>query len=387
MIIEHFTDNDLYKFSTMYAIQKMYPRAYVRYEFINRGRVAFPRGFDDILRKEVANMANLALTDKEKAFMRRKCYYFDPVFLDFLEGYRYDPDEVLIEQRGGKLKVEVEGYWYRTVLWEVPLLAMISELYYKTMGIQPQSFQERTLEKAFSLRQMEAVYSDFGTRRRFSFEVQDLVIEYLKLYSSEYFKGTSNVYLAMKHDTTPIGTMPHEWFMYHGAVNGYKAANATALEAWVDVYQGYLGTALSDTYTTDVFYDSFSVKQAKLFDGVRWDSGDPLEFADKTIDFYERNRINPQTKTIVFSDSLDISKVRAIKEHINGRIHDVYGIGTFFTNDVGVTPVSMVMKLNGVRNAHDMAFRPALKLTDIPEKSTGASKDVDLARRTLDLEV
>lgn len=386
MIIQHFTDNDLYKFSAMYAIQKLYPRAYVRYEFINRSNIVFPRGFDVKLRRKVAAMANLALTQKEKMFMRQKCYYFDPVFFDFLEEYRYDPDEVKIEQRGGKLKIEIQGYWYRTVLWEVPLLAIISELYYITKRIEPAPFQDRTLEKAFSLRQMQTDFSDFGTRRRFSFEVQDLVVEYLKLYSSEYFKGTSNVYLAMKHDTTPIGTMPHEWFMYHGAVNGYRAANSTALEAWVDVYQGDLGTALSDTYTTDVFYDSFTVKQAKLFDGVRCDSGNPLEFVDKTIAFYEKSRIDPKTKTVVFSDSLDLSKVQEIKEYVNGRIHDVYGIGTFFSNDVGTTPINMVIKLNGVRDDRTMEFRSVLKLTDTPEKSTGTSKEIELARRTLDLE-
>lgn len=387
MIIKHFTDNDLYKFSVMLAIQKLYPWAYVKYAFTNRGGTQFPEGFAERLKEEVTLMASLKLTKEEKKFIKKRCYFFDPVFVDFLEGFRYDPEEVTIKQQGGDLSVVIEGYWYRTVLWEVPLMALISELYFQMTGAKPEGVKERTKAKAIALTELEADYSEFGTRRRFSFDVQDEVVKALQANSGEFFKGTSNVYLAMKYDTTPIGTLPHEWFMYHGAFFGYRSANIKALEAWVDVYDGSLGIALTDTYTTDSFFNSFSLKHAKLFDGVRHDSGDPLTFADKTIEFYKRNRIDPVSKTIVFSDSLNIETVKAIKAHINGRIHDTYGIGTFFSNDVGVKALNMVIKLTDIK-AHkkDAEFLQAVKLSDVSGKHTGDLKEIQLSKMTLGLD-
>lgn len=383
MLINHFTDNDLYKFSTMFAIQKLYPSAFVRYQFFNRGQTAFPEGFAEALRKEVDAMSSLYLTQAEKQFVTKRCYFFDPVFIDFLEGYRYNPSEVTINQNGGELSVHVEGYWYRTVLWEVPLMAIISELYFKMMGIQPQDVTDRTRTKAEFLRDIKADYSDFGTRRRFSFNVQDKVVGILKQHSGEYFKGTSNVYLAMQHETLPIGTHPHEWFMYHGAKFGYRMANQKALDAWVDVYQGSLGLALTDTYTTESFFQSFSLKHAKLFDGVRWDSGDPIDFTENIIEFYKRNRIDPVSKSIVYSDSLNLEKVKQIKEFVSGRIHDVYGIGTFFTNDVGTKPLNMVIKLTHVKARPEDEYLAAIKLSDVKGKNTGNEKEIEICRLTL----
>lgn len=386
MIIKHFTDNDLYKFSVMHAIQRLYPWSYVRYEFINRGGDKFPEGFAEELRKEVDNMAKLKMTKQEKAYTTKRCYFFDPVFIDFLEGYRYNPEEVHISELNGQLKVIIEGYWYRTVLWEVPLMAIISELYFKMQGVEPQNVTEKAIGKANALKELQADYSDFGTRRRFSFEVHDKVVEALASNSGEYFKGTSNVYLAMKYNTIPMGTMPHEWFMYHGALLGYRVANEMGLEAWVKVYEGSLGITLTDTYTTDSFYKSFSLKQAKLFDGVRCDSGDPLEFTDKTISFYKENRIDPSSKTIVFSDSLNIEKVAKIKKYVDNRIHDTYGIGTFFTNDVGAKPLNMVIKLTEVKERVNLPYLHAVKLSDVPGKNTGNQDEINLSKLTLDIE-
>lgn len=386
MIIKHFTDNDLYKFSVMHAIQKLYPWSFVKYEFINRGETEFPEGFAQRLKEEVAAMASLKLTKEEKKFIEKRCYFFDPVFIDFLEGYRYDPEEVIISQNGGTLKVTVEGFWYRSVLWEVPLMAIISELYFSMMGAVPKEVEEKTLAKAMGLRDIKADYSEFGTRRRFSFDVQDKVVGILKANSGEYFKGTSNVYLAMKHSTTPIGTMPHEWFMYHGALFGYRAANIKALEAWVEVFQGSLGITLTDTYTTDSFFKSFSQKQAKLFDGVRCDSGDPLDFAEKTIHFYKENRIDPASKTVVFSDSLNVETVKEIKKYVNDRIHDTYGIGTFFTNDVGVKALNMVIKLTDVKVNPKEEYLQAVKLSDVMGKNTGDQREIEICKLTLGLE-
>lgn len=387
MIIKYFTDNDLYKFSVMYAIQRLYPWSYVKYEFINRGDTKFPIGFAERLREEIAQMENLKMTKEEKRFMEKKCYFFDPVFMDFLEGYRYDASEVTVTQSdSGELSVVMEGYWYRTVLWEVPLMAIISELYFQMTNTAPADVEKRAVVKAKKLADIEADYSEFGTRRRFSFDVQDRVIGCLKENSGEYFKGTSNIYLAMKHDTTPIGTMPHEWFMYHGALYGYRAANIKGLEAWVEVFGGSLGITLTDTYTTDSFFESFSLKQAKLFDGLRCDSGDPIEFIDKTLDFYTKNRIEPESKTVVFSDSLNLDLVKRIKQHVNNRLHDTYGIGTFFSNDVGAKPINMVIKLTQVKSSPKGEYHQAVKLSDVLGKNTGNLKEIEICKMTLGLD-
>ncbi len=385
MILKHFTDNDLYKFSVMLVIQRLYPRAYVRYEFMNRGGTSFPEGFAEALKKEVIQMSKLKMTGEEKNFITRRCYFFDPVFIDFLEGYRYNPEEVRISQQEGELRIVIEGYWFRTVLWEVPLMALISELYFRMTGTVARQAGEKAIDKSRRLRELGADHSDFGTRRRFSFDIQDTVVRCLKENSGEYFKGTSNVYLAMKYDTIPIGTMPHEWFMYHGAIFGYRSANLKGLEAWTDVYQGSLGITLTDTYTTDAFLHSFQLKQAKLFDGVRWDSGDPLEFTDKIIEFYRENRIDPTSKTIVYSDSLNLQKVEEIQKFVRGRIHDAYGIGTYFTNDVGATPLNMVIKLTEVKASQADRFLYAVKLSDMPGKNTGHTEEIELSRRTLNI--
>lgn len=387
MIINYFTDNDLYKFSVMNAIQRLYPWSYVKYEFINRGNTLFPAGFADKLKEEVAYMSNLCLTKEEKNFIKKRCYFFDPVFIDFLEGYRYNPEEVHISQEGGELKVSIEGFWYRTVLWEVPLMALISQLYFEMTNVEPHGVEDKAIAKAKALANMKADYSEFGTRRRFSFNVQDKVVGLLKENSGEFFKGTSNVFLAMKHNTTPIGTMPHEWFMYHGALFGYRAANIKALEAWVEVFQGSLGITLTDTYTTDSFFKSFSLKQAKLFDGVRCDSGDPISFIDKTIQFYIENRIDPLSKTIVFSDSLNVERVKEIKDYVAGRIHDTYGIGTFLSNDVGAKALNIVIKLSDVKVApKESEYLQAVKLSDVMGKNTGDVKEIEICKLTLGIE-
>ena len=383
MIITHFTDNDLYKFTTMCAVQKLYPNVVVRYQFFDRNGVGFPDGFAEVLRKEINDMALLSLTSEEEAYIRKRCYFFDPVFIDLLKGFRYDPSEVVVSQHGGQLTLSIEGYWYRTVLWEVPLLSIISELYFKMKGVEPVEVEERAKAKAIAFQKMEAKYSEFGSRRRFSFDVHDRVVKIFKDHSGDCFTGSSNVYMAMKHELVPIGTHPHEWFMFHGAKYGYRVANEKALDAWVDVYQGSLGTALTDTYTTDSFFHSFSLKNAKLFDGIRWDSGDPFSFTDNAVNFYQSRRIDPQSKTIVYSDALNLERVRQIKEYVNGRIHDVYGIGTYLTNDVGVRPLNIVIKLIEVKNTPDSPAVPAIKLSDTTTKYTGDEAEIVLCKQLL----
>lgn len=386
MILKNFTDNDLYKFTTMNAIQKLYPNAMVEYTFINRGNTEFPDGFAEKLRKEIDSMAHVSMSREEEKFILSKCYYFDPVFIDLLKGYRYEPSEVEVHQSGGQLSLKVEGLWYRTVLWEVPLLAMISELYYIMKEEIPRGVEERAIEKALKMKEMRAEYSDFGTRRRFSTDVHDRVIKTLKEHSGEFFKGTSNIYLAMKHDLIPLGTHPHEWFMFHGAEFGYRSANERALDAWVEVYKGYLGTALTDTYTTDNFFSSFSTLHSKLFDGLRHDSGDPLLFTDRAVEFYRNKRTDATTKTIVFSDALNVEKIGKIHDHIKGRIHDVYGIGTYLSNDAGIKPLNIVIKMAGAKMKAGDSYHPAIKLSDDHGKYSGDPEEIKLCIRILNLQ-
>jgi nicotinate phosphoribosyltransferase len=383
MIITEFTDNDLYKFTTMNAVQRLFPGAEVLYKFINRGNVSFPKGFGEALRIEIDAMSAISLSRDAEVFMRQKCYYFEAVFIDLLKGYRYNPEEVRISQEEGNLEVEIQGLWYRTVLWEVPIMAIISELYFRMTGQKPGAFENRAVTKAKEFAETFVEFSEFGTRRRFSFEVQDRIVGKLKENAKKYLNGTSNLYLAMKHDLTPIGTHPHEWFMYHAANYGYRIANAMALENWVQVYQGNLGIALTDTYTTDNFLRSFTAKYARLFDGVRWDSGDPLEFTEKVIRHYKANRIDPKTKTIVYSDALNLEKVREIKKYVNGRIHDVYGIGTYLSNDVGVNPLNMVVKLFAAKPVGYENYIPVVKLSDVEGKHSGIESEIELCLQTI----
>lgn len=384
-IITHFTDNDLYKFTTMNAIQKLYPKAMVKYRFFDRNATHFPEGFAAALRQQVNAMTQLYLTREEEIFIRQRCYYFDPVYIDLLKGYRYDPSEVTIRQKGGELDLVVEGLWYRSVLWEVPLLAIISELYFKMTGQKAENVETIAMDKGERFRDLGANYSDFGTRRRFSFDVHDTVVNCLKEASGGHLKGTSNVYLAMKHQLSPIGTHPHEWFMYHGAHYGYRMANAKALEKWTAVYHGDLGIALSDTFTSDNFYENFTTEYAKLFDGVRWDSGDPIEFTKKTLAFYRSKRIRPETKTVVYSDALNVEKVAEIRKFVDGQLIDVYGIGTYLTNDVGVTPLNMVIKMTHAKGSGEQDYAETVKLSDVKGKYTGASKEIEFCKSSLNI--
>ncbi len=378
-------DNDFYKFTMQFAVSKLFPKARARYQFINRGKHQFPEGFDKLLREAIGEMAQLKLSKAEKQFLHDKCPYIDPTYLDFLQGYRYDPEEVHIEQHGGELQVHIEGYWYRTILWEVPIMSLICELYYEAHGLERISNEEVcsiVANKMDKYDKLQITLADFGTRRRHSYAVHDLVIRTLKNHSSKTFIGTSNVHLAMKYETTPIGTHAHEWFMFHAAKYGYKMANLLGLEHWADVYRGDLGIALSDTYTTKVFFTQFDKKLTKLFDGVRHDSGDPLTFAQMTIDHYQQKGIDPRSKTIIFSDGLDYEKVEHIATFCNGKIGHSFGIGTDFTNDVGLSRMNIVLKMTEAK-PEDGEWTEVIKLSDEPNKHTGTTQEIAIAKEIL----
>lgn len=380
-------DNDFYKITMQNAVVKLFPEAQVKYSFINRGAHCFPEGFGEALRSAVDAMAELKLTREEKAYLRRTCPYLDLPYLDFLGGYHYDPSEVTIVQQGSELEVSVEGEWYRTILWEVPLLALISELYYELNRLERAANEpliKKTQEKAAQMQHLGVTFAEFGTRRRHSYRVHELVVEALSHSGKNKFIGTSNVHFAMKFGVKPVGTHAHEWFMFHGAEYGFRMATALSLEHWVDVYRGDLGVALSDTYTTEVFFRQFDKKFAKLFDGVRHDSGDPVEFADKTIAHYRSHGIDPLFKYIIFSDGLNLEKVEKITAACRGRIGISFGIGTNLTNDVGLQPMNIVMKLTEARSGKG-EWIPTVKLSDEPGKHTGAPKMIELAKEVLRL--
>ncbi|WP_353197115.1 nicotinate phosphoribosyltransferase [Parapedobacter defluvii] len=384
-MINSLLDNDFYKFTMQNAVIKLFPKAKAKYQFINRGQHKFPDGFAEELRKAINELAKLQLTRQEKTFFAVTCPYIDPTYFDFLQGYRYDPEEVHIRQQGHELSVSIEGYWYRTILWEVPIMSLICELYYQMTG-QTREPDERVIEtvrgKIMRYGELGITIAEFGTRRRHSYAVHRLVMQALRQYGEHSFIGTSNVHMAMLYQTKPIGTHAHEWFMFHAAKYGFKMANLLGLEHWSDVYRGDLGIALSDTYTTDVFFTQFDKKLTKLFDGVRHDSGDPLLFADKTIRHYRDKGIDPLSKTIIFSDGLNYDKVARIVEYCRGRIGMSFGIGTNFTNDVGLTPMNIVIKMTEAY-PEEAEWTPVIKLSDEPGKHTGDEETIALAKQIL----
>lgn len=382
--LQSILDNDFYKFTMQQCVVKLFSRAKARYQFINRGRHSFPPQFAEALRQSVNAMASLKLTKDEKQWLCVTCPYLDPVYLDFLEGYCYDPSEVRIIQTNDHLEVFAEGYWYRTILWEVPLLCLISEIFYALQQMQKENDEkivEKTKNKIEAYTGLGVTIAEFGTRRRYSFHVHQLVVGTLKKYGKT-FAGTSNVHLAMVNQTKPLGTHAHEWFMFHAAKYGFKMANNLALEHWANVYRGDLGIALSDTFTTNEFYKVFDKKFAKLFDGVRHDSGDPFEFTDKTIRHYKSMGIDPLSKTIIFSDELNPEKVKRIAQYCRGKIGISFGIGTNFTNDVGLQPMNIVIKMTAALPEAE-PWTPVVKLSDVPGKHSGDERTIELAREVL----
>jgi nicotinate phosphoribosyltransferase len=378
-------DNDFYKFTMQQGVISLFPQARVRYKFINRAEHSFPEGFADILRQKIDDLAALKLSSREKTFLQLTCPYLTPVYLDFLEGYRYNPEEVQISQKGDQLEVHIEGLWYRTILWEVPLMSIICELYYLLTAaerISDVEILEGAKQKILKYKQLGVTVAEFGTRRRYSYHVHRLVLESLHKFGAGCFIGTSNVHMAMLHQVKPIGTHAHEWFMFHAAKYGFKMANSLGLENWVKIYRGDLGIALSDTYTNDVFFRQFDKMFSKLFDGVRHDSGDPLLFADQVIAHYQQMGIDPVTKTIIFSDGLNYEKVERITSYCRGKIGISFGIGTSLTNDAGPKAMNIVVKMTEVQS-DDQSWIEVVKLSDEKGKYTGSEKMISLAKTIL----
>ena len=388
MIIKSILDTDLYKFTTSYAYIKLFPYAVGTFSFKDRDETVYSDDFLNALKEEFNRLKGVGLTSDELEYMSVNCRFMPRVYWEWLSSFRFNPEiiEVYLDEER-HLHIEVTDYLYKVTLYEVPILAIVSEI--KNMFFNQKPLKEEVLAKLVTkveLSNSNAMpFSEFGTRRRFSFEVHDWVVDYLKKHS-KYCTGTSNCYLAMKYNMRPMGTHPHEWFMFHGAQFGYKHANYMALENWVNVYDGDLGTALSDTYTSESFLTNFSRKQAKLFDGVRCDSGDEIEFVDKLIDRYKELGIDPATKTIIFSNALDFEKALSLYKYCEGKIRCSFGIGTNLTNDTGYQPSNIVMKLSKCKMNANQEWRECVKLSDDMGKHMGSITEVQACMHELRIE-
>ena len=284
-MIHTILDTDLYKFTTSYAYIKLFPYAMGTFSFKDRDDTAYTDTFLKELQEAVDSLAQTVLTAEELEYMTRHCRFLPRVYWEWLSSFRFQPEKVSIHlDEDRHLNIEITDYLYKATLYEVPLLSIVSEIKNRSLGnvADMDGILCKLSEKVALSNRHQLYFSEFGTRRRFSFEVQDKVIDRLK-EAAEYCTGTSNCHFAMKYGMKPMGTHPHEWFMFHGAQFGYKHANYMALENWVNVYDGDLGIALSDTYTSGIFLSNLSRKQAKLFDGVRCDSGDEFDFTDKLV--------------------------------------------------------------------------------------------------------
>ena len=386
MIIKSILDTDLYKFTTSYAYMKLFPNAVGTFQFVDRDNTKYTDEFVREFKMELCNMSRLTLTLEESIFMS-KCRFIPKVYWEWLSPFRFDPNVVSVcVDVLGHLHIEVTDLLYKATLYEVPILALVSELRNKMLGYAADINEviDRLIPKIKLSNVYKIKFSEFGTRRRFNFNVQKQVVDYIA-HNSQYCTGTSNCYLAMLYGMKPMGTHPHEWFMFHGAQFGYKHANYMALENWVNVYDGDLGIALTDTYTSSAFFNNFSRKHAKLFDGIRQDSGDEYQFVMKAIARYKGLGIDPSTKTIVFSNALDFEKAKDINEYCRGRINASFGIGTNLTNDTGNPPANIVMKLSLCQMSEGKPIYNCVKLSDDLGKHHGEEKEVDLCVRELNL--
>ena len=374
------------------AVIDNFPRTQVRYRFIDRNNTIYPPGFAEALRGQIAMLENVTITDQEIAFMKRRCPYIPSWFYSFLKGFRYDSRWVKVDQdSAGHLNVEFSGCWSDTILLEVKVLAIISELYYMMTGLDSKldydAYYRASQRKASRLIGEGCMFSDFGTRRRASFLAQDTAVRAMKECVAEgdgRLIGTSNVYLAMKYDLVPMGTMAHELVCAIAGMFGPQMANHLAMETWARTFRGALGTFLYDTYGWRIFSLNFSEDYANLFKGLRVDSGDNFRQLDLICDKYRSLNIDPATKQVVFSNGLDVDEAIAIQRYAAGKCLPSFGIGTHFTNDFpGVIPMNIVIKLLEVKITESWPFYfKTCKLSEDHGKYTG---DEDTVRRFMEI--
>lgn len=387
-MVRSLLDTDVYKFTTSYAYMKNYPDAEGEFSFVDRNKTEFSIEEIDDLRSHLYRLGELSLSNFEMEWCIKNIPFIPRYYWEWLRGFRFDVKKINVSSDvHGHLEITVYDKLYKVTLYEVPILAIVSEwmsMKYKDMA-NIANIEKVVLEKITMAALGSFKFSEFGTRRRFSYDVQDKVISVLANKGWNVCNGTSNVHFAMKYNMKVMGTHPHEWFMFHGAQFGYKHANYLGMEAWSNTYQGDLGIALTDTYTSDVFFRNFSKVHAKLFDGIRQDSGDEYEFTDKAIARYKELGINPLTKTIIFSNALDFIKAGQIADYCRGKIGFAFGIGTNLTNDLGVPHANIVMKLTKCKMNERQPEEYTIKLSDDLGKHLGPIEEVEIAKKTLNI--
>ena len=372
MIVSSLLDTDLYKFSMMQVVLHHYPAAQVEYKFKCRNPGIDLVPYIDEIRAELDHLCSLRFTPEELDYLRA-WRFIKSDFVDFLGLFQLNAKYVDIHpaQAGpGEIEIRIRGPWLHTILFEVPLLAIINEVYFRNTrpGLDLGEGRRRLREKIALLRDTEGYtdckIADYGTRRRFSRPWHEEVVTALRDGLGQQFAGTSNVWLAWKLGLTPLGTLAHEYLQAHQALGPrLRDSQVAALETWAREYRGDLGIALSDVYGLSAFLRDFDMYFCKLFDGTRHDSGDPFAWGERVLAHYRVNRVDPRTKVLVFSDGLDIPTVMALYKHFHGRCQLAFGVGTNLTNDAGPEPLQIVIKMircNG---------QPVAKISDSPGKN------------------
>ncbi|MEI7308392.1 MULTISPECIES: nicotinate phosphoribosyltransferase [Pectobacterium] len=370
-ILHSLLDTDAYKLHMQQAVYHHYYNVDVAAEFRCRGDELLGVYADEIAH-QVDLMRFLSLSDDEFTYLS-SLPFFKQDYLHWLRDFRFNPQQVSIKNHAGKLDIRITGPWREVILWEVPLLAVISEVVHRDRS--PDVTTEQALAQLSasleSFRQNSADVDlsrfklmDFGTRRRFSRDVQQTIVTTLQA-DFPYLIGTSNYDLARHLDITPVGTQAHEWFQAHQQISPTLAnSQRAALQMWLREYPTHLGIALTDCITMDAFLRDFDLSFAEAYQGLRHDSGDPVDWGEKAIAHYQRLNIDPMSKTLVFSDNLNLDKALTLYRHFSQRVNLVFGMGTRLTCDIpGVKPLNIVIKLvecNG---------KPVAKLSDSPGKT------------------
>ena len=388
-------DTDFYKFTTSYAAMMKFPQAEAVFEFKDRNRKKrtpeFLKKLKELMDKFCTNAHDQehSLTTAEYVWLCENVPFIAQFYWEWLDGFKfsYSKMEPYLDE-DGVLVIRVEDKWYKSSLYEIPCMFLTAEAENITNGnidkVTKEDVIARLAPKIELANKTGLKFSEFGTRRRFSQEVQDEVCKYLKA-NSMTCTGTSNVYFARKYGMKPMGTHPHEFFQAH-QIYGFRSMNYMALENWSSIYSGNLGTALVDTCSTNAFLQNFTMKHAKLFDGVRQDSGDEFEFVDKFVAKYKELGIDPMTKTIIFSNALDFPKAVKIQEYCEGKIKCSFGIGTNLTNDTGFPSENIVMKMTKFRLNDREPWMDVIKISDDAGKHMGNEKLIEMAKYQLGIE-
>lgn len=370
-ILTSLLDTDAYKLHMQQAVFHRYRHITVAAEFRCRGDELLGKYADEI-RHQITLMSQLALTDDEYQYLSG-LPFFKNDYLNWLRAFRFNPEQVTVSDNNSELDIRITGLWCETILWEVPLLAVISEIVHRSRSAHVTA-EQAVSQLRSKLQQFNALSADidithfklmdFGTRRRFSREIQHAIVNHLK-DEFPHLVGTSNYDLARKLSLAPVGTQAHEWFQAHQQISPVLAnSQRVALQAWLDEYPNQLGVALTDCITMDAFLRDFDKTFADRYQGLRHDSGDPVEWGEKAIAHYEKLGIDPMSKTLVFSDNLDLEKALSLYRHFYQRVKLVFGIGTRLTCDIpGVKPLNIVIKLVECND------KPVAKLSDSPSKT------------------